>query len=208
MDNKEAYNNWAFTYDTAENKTRDIEATALKNIFEHSDFKNILEIGCGTGKNTEWLLTKTHNLTGVDFSEAMLNKAKEKIKSGNVTFKKIDIRKEWEFEDNSFDLITCSLILEHIEDMDFVFRQASMKLTKNGLFYIGELHPFKQYLGSKARFETEKGTVVLDCYMHNISDFYKSARKNNLICVELLEWFDDDANANIPRLLTMVFKKI
>lgn len=207
MDNKEAYNNWASTYDTADNKTRDLEAKALRKIFAHYNFNNALEIGCGTGKNTEWLMKKAGNLTAVDFSEGMIEKAKDKIKSGNVIFRKFDIRERWDFENNSFDLITCSLILEHIENLDFVFEEVSKKLASGGLFYIGELHPYKQYSGSKARFDTTSGTVVLDCYLHNISDFHNSALKNNLICTELNEWFDEDITNAIPRLLTMIFKK-
>jgi ubiquinone/menaquinone biosynthesis C-methylase UbiE len=207
MDNKEAYNNWASIYDTAENKTRDLEAKALIEIFAKSNFINVLEIGCGTGKNTEWLMKISKQVTSVDFSEGMIEKAKEKIKSKNVIFKKFDIRDNWDFENNKFDLITCSLILEHIENLDFVFNRVSENLTDGGLFYIGELHPFKQYSGSKARFDNANGTVVLDCYLHNISDFYESAKRNNLLCKELIEWFDDDVKINIPRLLTMVFKK-
>ena len=208
MNNKEAYNNWASTYDTAENKTRDIEATALRKIFEHSEFNSVLEIGCGTGKNTIWLMEKAKKMTCVDFSEEMLQKASEKIKNGKVTFKKFDIRKEWEFADNSFDLVVCSLILEHIEDLDFVFGQANKKLSAGGLFYLGELHPYKQYSGSKARFDSAGEEIVLDCFLHNISDFYKAAKNNNFTCTELNEWFDEKEKNTIPRLLTLVFTKI
>lgn len=208
MNNKEAYNNWASTYDTAENKTRDIEAKALRNIFENSEFNNILEIGCGTGKNTIWLMEKAKKMTCVDFSEEMLEKASDKIKSDKVVFKKFDIRKEWEFADNSFDLVVCSLVLEHIEDLDSVFGQANKKLSSGGLFYLGELHPYKQYSGSKARFDSAGKEIVLDCYLHNISDFYKAAKNNNFNCMELNEWFDEKEKNAIPRLLTLVFTKI
>lgn len=208
MNNKEAYNNWASTYDTAENKTRDIEAAALRNIFANSEFNNILEIGCGTGKNTIWLIEKAKKMTCVDFSEEMLQKASDKIKSDKVTFNKFDIRKDWEFADNSFDLVVCSLVLEHIEDLDFVFGQANKKLSSGGLFYLGELHPYKQYSGSKARFDSAGKEIVLDCYLHNISDFYKAAKNNNFNCMELNEWFDEKEKNVIPRLLTLVFTKI
>jgi len=45
-----------------------------------------LELGCGTGKNTEWLVTKAKQITSVDFSPEMLVKAIEKIKSPKVEF--------------------------------------------------------------------------------------------------------------------------
>jgi len=39
----------------------------------------------------------------------MLNKAKEKIHDKRVTFKKADLNENWEVDNNSFDLICCSL---------------------------------------------------------------------------------------------------
>ena len=141
----------------------------------------------------------------MDFSDEMLNKAKARVKSDNVNFVKFDINEKWDFTKNKFDLVTCSLILEHIKDINFIFKQANKVMKAGGIFYIGELHPFKQYRGSKARFKTDKGTVVLDCFVHNISDFFDSAKKNNFECIDIKEWFDD--NSEVPRLLTMVFKK-
>lgn len=205
MNNQQAYNVWADNYDSVQNKTRDLEAFALRESVETAETANILEIGCGTGKNTEWLLTKAERLVAVDFSPEMLAKAKAKITAENVEFRESDLRRDWDFAENKFNLITCSLALEHIEDIDFVFRQASKVLRPGGFFYIGELHPFKQYQGSKARFETESGVFELKCFTHHVSEFFAAAKHNNFECVELKEWFDDK-NSAIPRLLTMVFK--
>lgn len=204
---QEAYNNWSAIYDTNQNKTRDLEAVTLKHILKGKTFENILEIGCGTGKNTEWLHKKTKNLVGVDFSEDMLEKAKQKIRSENVQFVRADIQEDWSFEDKIFDLVTCSLVLEHIEGLNLVFKRIQHVLTQNGLFYIGELHPFKQYLGTKAQFETDAGTYELTCFTHHVSDFYKAASENGFECMDINEWFDNDDRGGVPRILTMVFKK-
>ena len=205
MNNQQAYNAWSETYDTVENKTRDLEAAALRESISGENL-NILEIGCGTGKNTEFLQTKAAKLIGADFSPEMLERAKEKITAKNIEFKQLDLRENWGFAADSFDLITCSLVLEHIEDLNFVFGQARKVLRQNGLFYIGELHPFKQYQGSKARFNTDSGVFELECFVHHISDFFESAKNNNFEMIELREWFDDSDKTKIPRLLTMIFK--
>ena len=145
MSIKEAYNNWAKQYDTNINKTRDLEATALRELLSLISFERCLEIGCGTGKNTEWLSQKATDITAVDFSEEMLQKAKEKISSPNVTFQQADITKEWSFKTGVYDLVTYSLVLEHIEDLDFVFKETSSALITGSFVYLGELHTFKQY---------------------------------------------------------------
>ncbi len=206
MNVQQAYNVWSETYDSVENKTRDIEAKALRELVSGENL-DILEIGCGTGKNTEFLQTKAKHLIGADFSSEMLEKAKAKIASDNVEFRQLDLRENWGFADNSFDLITCSLALEHIENIDFVFSEARRVLRKNGRFYFGELHPFKQYSGTKARFETGSGMFELECFVHHISEFFEVAVKNNFEIVDLKEWFDDDDRTQIPRILTMIFEK-
>ena len=208
MNVQQAYNAWSKIYDTNKNKTRDIEAKALRASILTNDSLDILEIGCGTGKNTEYLQTKAENLIGADFSAEMLEKAKAKITAENVEFRQMDLRETWDFAESSFDLITCSLALEHIENIDFIFQQAHKVLRSNGLFYIGELHPFKQYQGTKARFETDSGVFELECFVHHVSEFFTVAKSNNFECAELKEWFDDDDKTQIPRLLTMIFEKI
>ena len=207
MDIRQAYNNWASQYDTNSNKTRDLEARALRAELSTIPFETCLEIGCGTGKNTVWLLEKAKQLLSVDFSEEMLAKAKEKIVPGRVQFEQADITRDWSFRDGRYDLLVFSLVLEHIEDLDFIFRQVALSLNSGGHIYIGELHPFKQYAGSKARFDTEQGSQVLECFTHHISEFAQAAKKHGLLTVGINEYFDDDDKSGIPRILTLLLKK-
>ncbi|MFZ0452429.1 MAG: class I SAM-dependent methyltransferase [Ignavibacteriaceae bacterium] len=208
MDTKKAYNIWSAQYDTNDNKTRDLEAKALRITLENFKFNNCLEIGCGTGKNTEWLITKSRNITAIDLSEEMLARAKEKIKTINVKFIRADITKDWNFTKDRYDLISFSLVLEHIENLERIFKEAAMVINPGGYIYIGELHPFKQYLGTKARFETEKGTEVLTCFNHNISDFTRSAKKYGFEIIDINEFFDNDDRTGIPRIIAFVLRKL
>lgn len=206
MNVQQAYNAWSETYDTVENKTRDLEARALRESVAGENLE-ILEIGCGTGKNTEFLQTLAKRLLGADFSEEMLAIARKKIPSEKVEFRRLDLREDWDLPGASFDLITCSLALEHIENIDFVFAEAARVLRAGGRFYFGELHPFKQYQGSKARFETGAGVFQLECFVHHVAEFFAAARNNNFEVTELQEWFDTDDQQQIPRLLTMILRK-
>ena len=188
---RSVYNQWATTYDEIENKTRDLDKIAtqkmLAGVIKTSD--SVLEFGCGTGKNTEWILTQAQNLTAADFSEEMLSKAKEKFSERHLVFRQADITKEWPFENQSYDLATCNLILEHVKNLNIIFSEASRVLKKNGHFFISELHPAKQYLGSKARFEVNHQSVSPDCFTHHVSDYFSAASNNGFSCIELKEWF-------------------
>jgi ubiquinone/menaquinone biosynthesis C-methylase UbiE len=208
MSVQQAYNSWAEQYDTNLNKTRDLEAKTLRATLANIAFENCLEIGCGTGKNTAWFIEKANQVTAVDLSEEMLAKAKEKINSGKVQFVQADITKDWKFTNGLYDLISFSLVLEHIEDLDAIFKKVSAALQPGGHVYIGELHPFKQYTGSKARFDTEEGTQVVQCFNHHVSDFIQSAKKYGLQPADINEYFDDDKRNEIPRILMILLKKV
>ena len=75
MSIQQAYNAWSTQYDTNLNKTRDLEAQSLQTTLANINFDTCLEIGCGTGKNTAWLINKAKYITAVDLSEEMLAKA-------------------------------------------------------------------------------------------------------------------------------------
>lgn len=207
MNVQEAYDQWSGQYDTNQNKTRDLEALSLRQTLSGLRCKRILEIGCGTGKNTAWLQTITDEILAVDLSDKMLAVAKNKITSEQVQFQQADITQNWDFATGPFDLITFSLVLEHISDLQAVLHKAYRVLEPGGKAYIGELHPFKQYNGTKARFDTEQGIQVVTCFNHHISDFTSSAKQAGFEIELINEYFDDNDRQGIPRILILVLRK-
>jgi len=205
---KEDYDTWSKTYDQEENKTRDLEKSAGQCILEPLKFKDVLELGCGTGKNTAWIHKQAKNIIAVDFSPKMLEIARKNISSKNVKFIEADINNTWSFISSPADLITCSLILEHVKDLNFIFSQAHKNLSSAGILYICELHPFKQYEGSKASFKTGGKLIDLITFVHHISDYTGAAESNNFKLINLKEWFDDDNKNKIPRLISFIFEKV
>src|SRR5450432_382264 len=184
MDIRKAYDTWASQYDTDNNKTRDLEAQALRASLANIPLDSVLEIGCGTGKNTEWLIEKAKRVTAIDLSNEMLARARQKITSNRVQFKQADITAEWTFRESLYDLVSFSLVLEHIDQLDPTFKKASASLKPRGHIYIGELHPFKQYGGTKARFDTEEGRQTVACFDHHLSDFIQIPKKYGLIPID------------------------
>jgi ubiquinone/menaquinone biosynthesis C-methylase UbiE len=207
MNIKEAYKEWSEQYDTNENKTRDLEAVALRSVLSSIDFHKVLEFGCGTGKNTVWFEQRAKKVIAADFSEEMMAKASQKIITSNVEFVIADINKPWNFSTDEIDLISFSLILEHVESIDEIFNKTSKVLKTGGYMYIGEFHPFKQYAGSKARYNTPEGEQEVTCFTHNVSDFINASKKYNFSLLVLEEWFDDNDRSQIPRILSLLFKK-
>jgi malonyl-CoA O-methyltransferase len=200
-----AYNSWSESYDEDLNLTRDLDANIVRHEFGKSKFDSILEVGCGTGKNTIFFSEIADNVFAIDFSEGMISKAKEKVKSKNVVFTQSDITLDWPIENNTIDLVTCNLILEHIENLDFIFSEANRCLKKQGKFFINELHPFRQYDGKKATFVNDGKTTEIDAFIRHISDFINAANTNGFKLLKLNEfWHELDKN-KLPRILSLLF---
>ena len=208
MNIQSAYNTWSSSYDEDVNLTRDLDYDVMMKMFKSLHFDSILEIGCGTGKNTELLSHIAKKIYALDFSEAMILKAKQKIKSVNVIFSTTNISQRLSIQDGLINLITCNLVLEHIEDIGFIFSEASRSLVKQGKFFISELHPFRQYEGTKANFERDGTKTEIKAFVHHISDFLDTANKNGFILLALNEWWHDKDQNKPPRLLTFMFEKI
>lgn len=77
---------------------------------------NVLEVGVGTGKNIEYYPNDI-NITAIDFSERMLEKAREKAKKFNkkVTLQQMDAQ-DMKFFDNTFDTIFTTCVYCSVPD--------------------------------------------------------------------------------------------
>lgn len=206
MSINKAYDKWAAIYDSNKNRTRDLESQAIREQLKGRKFESILEAGCGTGKNTVFLEEISARLTSVDFSEGMIELAKSKVKSQHVTFRTMDLTQEWNFSAGTFDLISFSLVLEHIRDLHHIFAQAAKCLRSGGLIYIGELHPFKQLAGSQARFEIDGQIELVDCFNHTFSEFFDAAKDNGFILTSVKEYSDQETEGELPRILSLIYK--
>ena len=207
MNIQKAYNEWSDSYDADKNLTRDLDQQVTREALANLHFNSILEIGCGTGKNTAFLAQIGDSVHALDFSQGMIEKAKEKVHAQNVRFSVADITKKWPGNDGEFDLVVCNLVLEHIADLAFIFSEAARVLQNKGSFFINELHPFKQYEGSKARFYREDETIEVDAFVHHISEFTNAATANGLTLVKLNEYWHEDDQNKPPRLISFLFIK-
>jgi len=108
---KKKYNRIARFYDLHSKLAERIWFTKWRNKFILPLKGKILEVGIGTGKNIGYY-NKEAEVVGIDFSEKMLQIAKEKlVKSGkrNITLKQRDVE-NLKFKDNSFDYVVTTCV--------------------------------------------------------------------------------------------------
>ncbi|QPC83224.1 methyltransferase domain-containing protein [Phototrophicus methaneseepsis] len=207
MSIQDAYTHWSHNYDTDRNLTRDLDQIVTRQMLANYKAASILELGCGTGKNTVFLADMGQHVTALDFSEGMLAQGKAKVQHDNVTFSIADLTQPWPCPDQAFDLIVCNLVLEHIEDLSFIFSEARRVLVAGGQFFISELHPSKQYVGKKATFQQGDDVRFIDAFVHHISSFLDAAQAVGFTMRSLKEWWHDEDAPIPPRLVTFLFEK-
>jgi len=202
-----AYELWSRTYDEDRNLTRDLDEQITRTALQDGHRKSILEIGCGTGKNTRWLSETARQVQAIDFSPAMIERAQQNCRGEHVIFTLADITERWPVADASIDLVTCNLVLEHIDDLQFLFAEAARVLVDGGRCFVSELHPFRQYQGVQARFEQSAKTIAIPAFVHHITDFLKGAERANLSLIALNEWWHAEDEHKPPRLISFMFRK-
>jgi len=204
---QQAYTEWAATYDTDRNLTRDLDEHLMCETFGGLRFDSVLEIGCGTGKNTALLARIARRVHAIDLSPAMIARARQKSNFRNVTFMVADITKAWPCADQSAELVTCNLVLEHLRDLPFVFSEAARVLNRGGQLFVSELHPCRQYLGVQAHFRRAGETTTVEAYVHHVTDFTDAATQNNLSLQSLREWWHEEDRDKPPRLISFQFTR-
>ncbi|MGE7794354.1 class I SAM-dependent methyltransferase [Lysinibacillus fusiformis] len=111
---------------------------ARRRIFQEVPFKSkqkILYVGIGTGADLELIDYAKYDITAIDYSPDMLNKAKNKFKNTTIQFLEMDAQK-MSFEDESFDYIVASLILSVVPDGSKCFGEMIRVLKKDGRMLI------------------------------------------------------------------------
>ena len=71
----------------------------------HLSGARVLELGCGTGKNSQWLATQARELVALDFSPGMLDVARRRVRAAHVRFVERDITHAWPVEPASVDVV-------------------------------------------------------------------------------------------------------
>jgi ubiquinone/menaquinone biosynthesis C-methylase UbiE len=167
--------------------------------------KHVLELGCGTGGNTEHIGRVAASATALDFSIGMLSAARNRPECRDVRFLRADLTAGIPLRDGAFDVVLESLVLEHVEHLPPLFSEAYRVLRPGGLFFGSELHPFLQLAGKQARFMPPGSTeeVLIAAHPHTASDFVNAALGAGFHVVRL----DEDADPAGPRVFSFWLTK-
>lgn len=207
MNVRDSYDQWSSTYDSDRNLTRDLDETVTQRVLGGLAVGTVLELGCGTGKNTAFLATIARAVQALDFSAGMIARAQQKLRLENVSFREADLTKPWPVAAGSADLIVGNLVLEHIRDLGFIFSEGARVLRPAGRLFLSELHPFRQYQGGVARFAQGQHPREIPAFVHHVSEFLTAAESHGFTLAKLQEWWHAEDSEKPPRLLSLLLEK-
>ena len=161
---EELFENYAIKYDNESFTQGTIgECDFIEKEMNYEKNTRILDIGCGTGRHSIELAKRGYKVVGIDLSESLLERAKEKALKENLTidFQKYDARNLPFLDEFDLIIMICEggFSLMETDEMNFQILQnaanalkANGKLiftTLNGLFPL--FHSVKDFLNSNVK---------------------------------------------------------
>ena len=101
----------------------------------------VLDAGCGSGAQAQWLLEQGADVIGVDLSPRMIEEATRRC-HGQGRFLVADLAEPLPVEPRSVDGITSSLALHYVRDWSIPLRSFASVLRPGGWAVISLDHPF------------------------------------------------------------------
>ncbi|MDQ6962699.1 MAG: bifunctional 2-polyprenyl-6-hydroxyphenol methylase/3-demethylubiquinol 3-O-methyltransferase UbiG [Mariprofundaceae bacterium] len=111
------------------------ETTALQGI-------SLLDVGCGGGILSEALARKGADVTGIDRSPKALNIARLHAQKSqlDITYEETDAATWAQSHQESYDVITCLEVLEHVPDVVATVQECASMLKSGGYFFFATLN--------------------------------------------------------------------
>lgn len=113
----------------------------LEEVIEALDLKpgmKVLDAGCGTGNLEELIAERYPNVevVAVDFSPAMLGRAKKKAVSRTIHFRELDLNQPLPFPANYFDRVVCVNTFYNLKDHKKTLGEFKRMLRMGGILVL------------------------------------------------------------------------
>jgi malonyl-CoA O-methyltransferase len=183
------YARWAEVYDTEDNPLVLLEEEHIAQFLCGVNGLAVADIGCGTGRHAVRLAVAGARVTAVDFSEAMLERARAKPGAAAVNFVCHDLEEPLPLQAGGFDRVLCCLVADHVADLDRLFREFRRLCRPGGLVIMSVMHPAMLLRGVQARFiDPATGRRISPLsYRHQVADYVMAAVHADLTIDHLSE---------------------
>lgn len=117
-----------------------VETQCLFSLADKLSGADILDLGCGTGHLSEMLQNRGANVTGIDISPNMLQKARESSEhlGLGINYRLMDVH-DLCFDADTFEAVFSMVAVEFIPDTDLAFKNVAKVVKRGGAVIIGTI---------------------------------------------------------------------
>ena len=108
--------------------------------------KRVLDAGCGHGPLMVALRDRGAAVAGFDLSPAMIDIAADRLGS-DADIRVADLSAPLPYDDDEFDVVTCSLALHYVQDWAPALAELRRVLKRGGRLVVSIIHPFVYAFG-------------------------------------------------------------
>lgn len=174
--------------------------------------KRALDLGCGEGGYSRLIASKGAIVTGVDFSENLINEALKQNHTNEIEYYVRDVCFLEGIEDKKFDFIVSAMCLMAVENLEVAMKEAYRVLKPGGEFLISILHPC---FGFKEYFNEGPYQEILSEHFGKPITFWHKTLSNTINCMlnsgfnlrSLYEPQFSNDSSQIPKILFLKFTK-
>ncbi len=181
-----------------------LSAARLIKKINRRGFKNILDIGCGTGNYTALLKDRFPGaqVKAVDISGEMIKISKDKFKSSYIEFITADAEKI-DFNEG-FDLISSNATFQWFENLEAALKRYAKILNKNGLIIFSIFGPrtFCELAGSLEEFSKQSPAIAASGFLNRTK--IESMMKNTFRNVKVQEEIYKENYGSLKDLLKKI----
>ncbi len=132
----------------SQKKNYKITIDKMKNELNISDFKSIIDIGCGTGALCSVLNKEGLTVTGIDPAYKMLKIGMNKKENSSVNFIECDTCSKLPFENKSFDLSIASYVAHGLQSNERIQMYSEMSRITRNYVIIHDYNKIKGFFSS------------------------------------------------------------
>lgn len=130
--NKKSVNTWEYGINIVD------------NLIDNFNFNSVLDAGCGSGEVVRYFTSKGYNAKGIELSQYVLNEFADDLLKKNIVTQGSLL--ELPYDDNAFDVVFSSEVLEHIHEEDIPKVVSELvRVSKTMLFLTISLRPSSNF---------------------------------------------------------------
>jgi SAM-dependent methyltransferase len=189
---REGYGLWSPSYEDTVKEDMDLWLLEQVRTVDWAGARRVADLGCGTGRTGSWLKDRgVRSIDGIDLTPEMLDRARRRGVFDVLAVADVCASG---LESGTYDLITTSLVDEHLKDLRPLYRESARLACAGAAHVLVGFHPFFiMKAGMPTHFNGPDGQpLAIETHVHLFSDHVRAALEAGWSLAEMHEQVIDD----------------